>query len=195
MKFGGTSVGDANCIGRAAAIVQTTAAQRPVVAVVSAMSGVTNRLVAASQKAEQGEQDFISQLIAELHTQHITALEALTFDGTTHLFYEAPHRIVETLEDVEAVMRHRPIVVARELTKLYEEFLRGSAAEIRAQLAGRPSVKGEITLLIGRGEKSEAPSETTAEDEVHALEGLKMDWENRTRLQYVSGALHRMWAR
>lgn len=76
MKFGGTSVGDANCIRRAATIVQNTAAQRPVVAVVSAMSGVTNRLVKASQRAEQGEQDFISQLIADLHTQHINALES-----------------------------------------------------------------------------------------------------------------------
>jgi aspartate kinase len=78
MKFGGTSVGDASCIARAAAIVRSTAAQRPVVAVVSAMSGVTNRLVSASQRAEQGEQDFISPLIGELLTQHITALEVLT---------------------------------------------------------------------------------------------------------------------
>src|SRR5262245_24248276 len=78
MKFGGTSVGDASCIARAAAIVKSTAAQRPVVAVVSAMSGVTNRLVSAAHSAEQGEQDFIAKLIDDLQAQHITALEALT---------------------------------------------------------------------------------------------------------------------
>jgi 16S rRNA (cytidine1402-2'-O)-methyltransferase len=94
----------------------------------------------------------------------------------TLIFYDASRRILETLEDVEAELGARPVVVARELTKIHEEFLRGSAAEVRAQLAGRPSVKGEITLLLGRPVKgaethSEAASGvTTPEDEVRALE-------------------------
>ncbi|MEP7355535.1 MAG: 16S rRNA (cytidine(1402)-2'-O)-methyltransferase [Acidobacteriota bacterium] len=70
----------------------------------------------------------------------------------TLIFYEAPHRILDALEDIEAVCGIRPVVIARELTKLHEEFLRGTAAEIRAILAARPSIKGEFTLLIGKGE-------------------------------------------
>ncbi len=97
------------------------------------------------------------------------AIEALQEERCTLIFYEAPHRILETLEDVEAVMGSRPVVVARELTKLHEEFLRGTAAEVRAQLAARPSVKGEITLLIGAA-KADAPNPVGAEEEVRALE-------------------------
>ena len=68
----------------------------------------------------------------------------------TLIFYEAPHRILETLEAIEQAMGARPVVVARELTKVHEEFLRGTAAEIRALLAARDAVKGEITILIGK---------------------------------------------
>src|SRR5258705_381355 len=56
-------------------------------------------------------------------------------------------------------MGARPVVVARELTKLHEEFLRGTAAEIRAELAARPAVKGEITLLIGKPEDRAAAAD------------------------------------
>jgi 16S rRNA (cytidine1402-2'-O)-methyltransferase len=84
------------------------------------------------------------------------------------VLYEAPHRILETLEDIERIFgAGRPVVVARELTKLHEEFLRGSASEVRAVLASRATVKGEITLLIGR-ERTTAVDETSIEDAVDA---------------------------
>jgi 16S rRNA (cytidine1402-2'-O)-methyltransferase len=83
------------------------------------------------------------------------ALEAITDSLCTQIFYEAPHRIVEALEDVvELLGNARDVVVAREVTKLHEEFLRGSAGEVLEQLKTRESVKGEITLLIGKAEKS-----------------------------------------
>ena len=67
----------------------------------------------------------------------------------TLILYEAPHRIVETLADLEAVWGPAlRVVVARELTKIHEEFLRGSVAELRRELAQRERVRGEITLLI-----------------------------------------------
>jgi 16S rRNA (cytidine1402-2'-O)-methyltransferase len=81
-----------------------------------------------------------------------TALEGLGREypeGTTHVFYETPHRIVDALGDVEAVFgAAQPVVVARELTKLHEEFLRGTVGELRAVLAGRASVRGEMVLLL-----------------------------------------------
>lgn len=67
----------------------------------------------------------------------------------TLIFYEAPHRILETLGDLEAAWGGNVrVVIARELTKLHEEFLRGTAAELRRELAGRERVRGEITLLV-----------------------------------------------
>jgi 16S rRNA (cytidine1402-2'-O)-methyltransferase len=85
------------------------------------------------------------------------ALEAVKSSPRTQVFYEAPHRIVETLEDVcEVLGSTRQVVVAREVTKLHEEFLRGRAAEVLENLKSREAVKGEITLLIGRAEEEDA---------------------------------------
>jgi 16S rRNA (cytidine1402-2'-O)-methyltransferase len=100
--------------------------------------------------------------------QRTRLLESLAEEEATLVFYEAPHRILETLEAIEATLGERPVVVARELTKLHEEFLRGPAGEVRAKLAARDSVKGEITLLIG---KAVAPptDDTPIEEAVEAL--------------------------
>jgi 16S rRNA (cytidine1402-2'-O)-methyltransferase len=81
--------------------------------------------------------------------QRKTALEDLAGGNATHIFYEAPHRILDTLADVEALFgASQHIVVARELTKLHEEFLRGPAGEVRSRLAARASVRGEIVLML-----------------------------------------------
>jgi 16S rRNA (cytidine1402-2'-O)-methyltransferase len=84
-------------------------------------------------------------------------LEGIKNSQGTQIFYEAPHRIVEALGDlVEVLGNARNVVVAREVTKLHEEFLRGSAGEVLEQLKTRESVKGEITLLIGKAEEKSA---------------------------------------
>jgi 16S rRNA (cytidine1402-2'-O)-methyltransferase len=84
------------------------------------------------------------------------ALEAVKSSPRTLVFYEAPHRVVEALEDVcEILGVSRHVVVAREVTKLHEEFLRGRAGEVLENLKARETVKGEITLLIGKAEESE----------------------------------------
>ncbi len=87
-------------------------------------------------------------------------LEGVRDSRSTEIFYEAPHRLRETLEDVQEVLgAARPVVVARELTKVHEEFLRGRAAEVLQQLQGR-TIRGEVTLLIGKGDS--APAEAAA---------------------------------
>jgi len=103
-------------------------------------------------------------------SQRRKMLEHLKQETCTLVFYETPHRILDALKDVEAVMGSRPAVVARELTKIHEEFLRGTAAQIRATLAGRPSVKGEITLLIGKAEAAAGADDTPLEDAVRNAE-------------------------
>lgn len=81
--------------------------------------------------------------------QRQSQIEALSFNGTTHIFYEAPHRIVETLEDVITVLGpQHPIAIARELTKLHEEHLRGPVSEVLATLKSREAIKGEFVLLL-----------------------------------------------
>jgi len=82
-----------------------------------------------------------------------TVLESIRGSERTQIFYEAPHRIVEALEDVVELMgADRHVVVAREVTKLHEEFLRGRVEDVLATLKKRGDVKGEITLLIGKPE-------------------------------------------
>ncbi|MBV8550712.1 MAG: 16S rRNA (cytidine(1402)-2'-O)-methyltransferase [Acidobacteriaceae bacterium] len=76
-------------------------------------------------------------------------LETLKDETATVVLYESPHRIVDALADMAEILGERPMVLARELTKIYEEFLRGTPDEIRKALAGRGTVKGEITLVIG----------------------------------------------
>jgi 16S rRNA (cytidine1402-2'-O)-methyltransferase len=67
----------------------------------------------------------------------------------TLIFYEAPHRILDTLSDIEELWGGLlNVVVARELTKMHEEFLRGTVAEVRRELAARDRIRGEITLLV-----------------------------------------------
>ena len=90
-------------------------------------------------------------------------LEDLRASDATLVFYEAPHRILDTLEDVDEILGPRPLVLARELTKIHEEFLRGTAADVRETLGKRPSVKGEITLIIGKGETIQVDETPLAE--------------------------------
>ena len=86
-------------------------------------------------------------------------LESVKDSPRTQVFYEAPHRLLETLADVvELLGNDRHVVVAREVTKLHEEFLRGRAKEILEQLKTRGDVKGEITLLIAKAEEGAAQS-------------------------------------
>ena len=100
--------------------------------------------------------------------QRLKVLEELSENSATLIFYEAPHRILETLEAIGHVMGPRPVVVARELTKIHEEFLRGTAAEIHAKLAERDVVKGEITVLIGRA-TAPPPDATPLPEAVESL--------------------------
>ena len=88
----------------------------------------------------------------------------------TLVFYEAPHRIVETLADVELIFgAERRVVLARELTKLHEEFLRGSVAEVRVALEKRDVVRGEMVLLVEGGGGVAPQAEKSISEQVALL--------------------------
>ena len=100
--------------------------------------------------------------------QRTRVLESLRNEAATLIFYEAPHRIVECLEDIAATLGDREVVVARELTKFHEEVLRGTPTEIKAALQARDSIRGEFVVLIA---KASVPvhDDTPPEEAVEAL--------------------------
>jgi 16S rRNA (cytidine1402-2'-O)-methyltransferase len=90
----------------------------------------------------------------------LKAIDALT--GTV-TFFEAPHRIARTLEDMACLLGDRPIMVGRELTKLHQEFKHGSAAEL---LAGLGEPKGEFTIVVGPKPATPIPKEMPSDSEI-----------------------------
>ena len=116
---------------------------------------IASGLVANGEAGEApaGESFTFHGFLPSKEGQRRTALEALRKHGIpttgTQIFYEAPHRILATLADIIAIFGPaQHVVVARELTKLHEEFLRGAVSEVRKTLAARASVRGEIVLLF-----------------------------------------------
>jgi 16S rRNA (cytidine1402-2'-O)-methyltransferase len=81
-------------------------------------------------------------------TERRKALRALAAEPRTLALYEAPHRLLDTLEDALEILGNRPAVIAREVTKVYEEFLRGHLEQLLAEVR-KKAPRGEITLLIG----------------------------------------------
>ena len=102
--------------------------------------------------------------------QRREVLEAIVSSAVTEIFYEAPHRLLESLRDAVATLGdERPVVVARELTKVHEEFVRGSAADVLREFDQRPGeVKGEIVLLIGKG-SALAAAKVSARERLDAI--------------------------
>jgi 16S rRNA (cytidine1402-2'-O)-methyltransferase len=85
--------------------------------------------------------------------------ETLRTERATMIFYEAPHRVVESLQDaMQAFGAKRRAVLAREITKIHEEFLRGTLQELEAICAGRELLRGEMTLLVVGANPAEATS-------------------------------------
>jgi 16S rRNA (cytidine1402-2'-O)-methyltransferase len=109
--------------------------------------------------------------------------ESLNPTARTLIFYEAPHRILESLADIEELWGGLLLaVVARELTKLHEEFVRGTVAEVRRELAGRDRIRGEITLLV------EAPSREKLQGSARGSEFAPEKIADRvTRMQTEAG--------
>ena len=88
----------------------------------------------------------------------------------TLVFYEAPHRILDMLRDVRDILGERDVVLAREVTKVHEEFWRGTVSALLERAKGK-AIKGEITLLVGgataTGETK--PAESPIQSEIQAL--------------------------
>ena len=110
--------------------------------------GAAALLAALSASGLPNEEFLFAGFLPARTGERRRALERLRIEDRTIIFYEAPHRIEETLADAREVLGDRPACLAREVTKLHEEFRRGTLSELAASLSDKPA-RGEITLLIG----------------------------------------------
>ena len=111
---------------------------------------------------------------SSLETLRAAIAQSKSDEPTTHIFYETPHRVLDALADIADIFGpQQPVALARELTKLHEEFLRGTAAELLATLSVRPSIRGEMVLLIDGTLAAASPTSVATHlplaDEVAAL--------------------------
>jgi len=146
-------------------------------------SAVTAALSAAGLPTDRfGFEGFLPAKKSERRS----ALEALKKDTKTLIFYEAPHRLKETLADMAEIFGDREVAIGREISKVHEEFLRGALREILATVE-QQAVRGEITLVV-QGATSGAP--VTEEGVISEIRQLA---ENGMRVKEISelvGAHH-----
>jgi len=134
---------------------------------VTPVPGPSAILAALSASGLPTDSFFFRGFLPPKIVQRKKVLEQAKDIEATLVFYETPHRILEALADIAAVLGERPVVLARELTKIHEEFLRGTAAELKSTLEQRPSVKGEFVVMVGKGsgvEDDATPIEEAVEE-------------------------------
>jgi 16S rRNA (cytidine1402-2'-O)-methyltransferase len=121
---------------------------------VTALPGASAVLMGLQLSGLASDSFSFAGFLPEKKSHRVKRLTEFSEHSMTLVFYESPHRILDALEDVKEVLGDRPVCVARELTKLHEEVLRGTAAEIHATLATRAAIKGEFVLVIAPHDKS-----------------------------------------
>lgn len=122
--------------------------------------------------------------VAKKKEKRLKQLEKLSEENKTIIFYESPRRILSFLDEIIETMGDRYAVLAREMTKRYEEFIRGFLSEIKNNLKKRSSIKGEFTLLITGNESSAQVSvDAVRADIIQCLKG------EETRLSEVARIL------
>jgi 16S rRNA (cytidine1402-2'-O)-methyltransferase len=131
-------------------------------------------LIAALSVAALPTDRFVFEgFLPEKEKERREKLKALRQEKRTLVFYEAPHRLTNTLEDIYRIMGDREIVIARELTKVHEEFLRGRVSEL-IRCVGERDMKGEITILVGSAPDRTAVSEQELLAEIRRLQRAGM---------------------
>jgi 16S rRNA (cytidine1402-2'-O)-methyltransferase len=123
------------------------------------------------------------------------ALDRLRIEDRTIILYEAPHRIAECLADAQEILGNRNACIAREVTKLHEEFRRGKLADLSATLEDRPA-KGEITLLIAAEDPAEShalahPLQSLADRVEELIHQAKLDRKEALKLAAKERGLSR----
>ncbi|HEX8492874.1 MAG TPA: 16S rRNA (cytidine(1402)-2'-O)-methyltransferase [Pyrinomonadaceae bacterium] len=125
------------------------------------------------------DQFFFGGFLPARTTQRRARLAEVRTLPSTLIFYEAPHRLAQSLADAREILGERQAAVARELTKLHEEIARGRLSELAQRFASETAVRGEIVLLIDRAviesEAGDADSRLSITARVEALEREGLD--------------------
>ena len=130
-------------------VAEAIATGVPVIPIPGASAALTALIASGLPTAEFTFLGFLPEKAGARRTRLEVLAAAPRDTAQTFIFYEAPHRIADTLADLESVFGPTlRVVLARELTKLHEEFLRGTVAELRHTLAGRDRIRGEFVLLV-----------------------------------------------
>jgi 16S rRNA (cytidine1402-2'-O)-methyltransferase len=109
--------------------------------------GATAAIAALSVSGLPTDRFVFEGFLPSKQTARLKHLEELSKEERTLIFYEAPHRILQTLDDMQTVLGDRKTVLTRELTKVHEQVIRGSLSEVKIQLEAG-SMKGEFTIII-----------------------------------------------
>jgi 16S rRNA (cytidine1402-2'-O)-methyltransferase len=128
--------------------------------------GATAAIAALSISGLPTDSFIFEGFLPSKHSARLKRLEELKSEKRTLVFYEAPHRIIATVDDILQVFGDRKAVVTRELTKVHEEAIRGSLSDVLARLMSG-SIKGEFTIIL------HGAVETPAEQHLDAKEYLK----------------------
>ncbi|MDD2390090.1 MAG: 16S rRNA (cytidine(1402)-2'-O)-methyltransferase [Desulfobacterales bacterium] len=135
--------------------------------------GVSAAIAALSASGLPTDSFLFVGFLPKKSSKRLQQLHDLSNQPGTIIVYESPRRILSLLKELESVMGDRYAVLSREITKLHEEFIRGTVSEIWADLGGRQSVKGECTLLISGCEKDKPVSMEIIQEEIQSALKLK----------------------
>lgn len=135
------------------------------------LPGSTASILALLYSGFSTEHFFFYGFLDSKRSKRLKELENLKELKFPIIFYEAPHRILETLEDLKEVFGNRKISISRELTKMFEEHVRGSIEEI---LAKDLTLKGEFVIVVDGYEEEELEIDIRAELERRVADGMKM---------------------
>jgi 16S rRNA (cytidine1402-2'-O)-methyltransferase len=150
------------------------------------VSAVTTALCAAGLPSDR----FVFEgFLPAKSSERLSYLESLRTESRTLVFYEAPHRLRHTLRDLAIVLDEgRPVALARELTKLHEEFWRGTLGDAIAHYTNHEP-QGEFTLIVAGAERSQViPTETVLKAELQSLlsQGLSRSQASRQLAQQTN---------
>jgi 16S rRNA (cytidine1402-2'-O)-methyltransferase len=135
---------------------------------VVALPGAAALVTALSASGLPTDRFFFEGFLPAKKAERSARLQALRDIEATLIFYEAPHRLRETLAAMAEIFGDRRVAVAREISKIHEEFLRGTLSEVSRQLAERDP-KGEITLVVHGSSGEATVSEERLKSEIRSL--------------------------
>lgn len=135
--------------------------------------GPSAAVAALSASGLASDAFFFEGFLPQKGARRSTRLKQLADVSATLIFYESPHRVVPFLREISSTLGERRVVVAREMTKRYEEFIRGPVSEVADTLARRPAVKGELTVLVAGPPSGAPPQEDPDVSEARLREAVQ----------------------